>query len=63
MHIPSSRERVRLHGRPGTYFVLSVDREMNCAEMVRVDENDTPVLEEFVPFSEIQALEDAVHSA
>lgn len=35
--IPAARQRVRVHGRTGVYFVLAVDRESELAYVVRVN--------------------------
>jgi hypothetical protein len=51
--IPTERERVRLRGRSGVYFVLGVDLERGSASVLNLE--DATQLED-VPFARIEPL-------
>lgn len=51
--IPTERERVRLKGRSGVYFVLGVNREAGFASLLNLE--DAMRLED-APFARIEPL-------
>ena len=53
MHVPVARERVEIIGRPGVFFVLSVDHEAKTAHLLSL--NDPSPEAEDVPFDELRA--------
>jgi len=48
--IPAARQRVRVEGRTGLYFVLSVNQEYGCADLLKLD---SVILVEAVRFESI----------
>jgi hypothetical protein len=54
--IPAARERVRVRGRGGVFFVLAVDREEELAHLVSVDNREDGQEVETFPFGELAKL-------
>jgi hypothetical protein len=48
--IPAARQRVRVEGRAGLFFVLCVDQEHGCADLVELN---SVTLVDVVPFERI----------
>lgn len=56
MYVPSARERVRLAGRRELFFVLAVDLEHCCADVIPLD--GMAYVEHGLPFASIELYEE-----